>query len=364
MNPIALISTKKGLFQLLDNLTLQPIGFLGVPVTIALATKNHNQWYAGLNHGHFGVKFHRSLDKGSTWEEMNAPQYPQNEGAKEDSTDADKGASLKLIWSLEFADKNDSTKLWAGTIPGGLFYSQDSGDTWQLNEPLWQYKLSQEWFGGGFDEAGIHSICVHPANASHINVAVSCAGVWQTKDNGMTWKNESKGMRAEYMPPEQAFDPTIQDPHLLVQCPTSPDDFWVQHHNGIFKSIDGANNWSEITTATPSNFGFAVAVHPKDSNTAWFVPAVKDECRIPVDNKFVVMKTTDGGQSFTTHTKGLPTDISFDIVYRHALDVDETGEKLLMGSTTGNLWLSEDQGQSWRCLSHHLPPIFAVRFIK
>ena len=369
MNPIALIATKKGLFQLLDDLTVQPLGFMGIPVTMVLASKNRKQWYAALNHGHFGVKFHRSSDMGVTWEEMSAPQYPQNKSPQKeqpqtDSPQDEKGASLKLIWSLEFAEDNNDKKLWAGTVPGGLFYSDDSGKSWQLNESLWQYKLEQEWFGGGFDEAGIHSICVHPDDASHINIGVSCAGIWQTTDNGDTWQNKSKGMRAEYMPPEQQFDPTIQDPHLLVQCPTSPDSFWVQHHNGIFKSIDGADSWSEIDTANPSNFGFSVAVHPKDPNTAWFVPAIKDDCIIPVDGKFVLMKTTDGGQSFTTHKKGLPSTISYDLVYRHGLDVDDSGDRLLMGSTTGNLWLSVNQGDSWRCLSHHLPPIFAVRFVK
>lgn len=354
MKPIALVATKKGLFQLLEDYSLKPSGFAGVPVTMVLAAEHLTQWYAALDHGHFGVKFHRSSNQGESWEEVSAPQYPK----------ADNGDSLKLIWSLAFADDQDDSKLWAGTVPGGLFYSDDSGQSWQLNETLWQYKLEQEWFGGGFDQAGIHSICVHPDDSNHINIAVSCAGVWQTKDGGNSWQSKSKGMRAEYMPPEQQYDETIQDPHLLVQCPSSSNDFWVQHHNGIFKSVDGAQNWTEIDTAAPSNFGFCVAVHPNDAKTAWFVPAVKDECRIPVDGKFVVMKTTDGGQSFKVIDKGLPEDLSYDIVYRHGLDIDAAGERLLMGSTTGNLWLSTDQGESWQCLSHHLPPIFTVRFIK
>jgi hypothetical protein len=33
-----------------------------------------------------------------------------------------------------------------------------------------------------------------------------------------------------------------------------------------------------------------------------------------------------------------------------------------MGSTTGGLWLSEDAGESWQCVSNHLPPIYCVRF--
>ena len=33
-----------------------------------------------------------------------------------------------------------------------------------------------------------------------------------------------------------------------------------------------------------------------------------------------------------------------------------------MGSTTGNLWVSEDGGDSWDHVSAHLPPIAVVQF--
>src|SRR5207244_1075717 len=94
-------------------------------------------------------------------------------------------------------------------------------------------------------------------------------------------------------------------------------------------------------------FGFAVAVHPRDPETAWFVPAIKDERRIPVDGKVVVSRTRDGGKSFDVLTKGLPAEHAYDIVFRHGLDIDASGERLAFGSTTGGLWVSEDQGDSW-----------------
>ncbi|MEZ1330819.1 hypothetical protein, partial [Enterobacter asburiae] len=90
------------------------------------------------------------------------------------------------------------------------------------------------------------------------------------------------GMRADYMPPEQSEEAAIQDPHRLVQCQARPEFLWVQHHNGIFRSRDGGLHWQGVV-AEPSSFGFAVAVHPRQPDTAWFVPATKDECRIPRD---------------------------------------------------------------------------------
>jgi hypothetical protein len=169
-------------------------------------------------------------------------------------------------------------------------------------------------------------------------------------------------MRAEYMPPERAFEPNIQDPHRVVQAPAAPDVLWAQHHNGVFRTSNGGERWEEVTAIKPARFGFAVAVHPKEADTAWFVPGVKDECRVPVDGQLVVARTRDGGRSFDVLRDGLPQHHAYDLVYRHGLDVDGTGERLAMASTTGNLWISENGGESWRHVSAHLPPVYQVAF--
>jgi hypothetical protein len=192
---------------------------------------------------------------------------------------------------------------------------------------------------------------------------VSTGGVWVTDDGGASWECRGTGMRAEYMPPERQFDMIAQDVHRLVQCGSAPDWLWVQHHNGIFRSTDGGHVWQEIEDVPPSAFGFAVVVHPQDPGTAWFVPAIKDERRIPVSGEVVVSRTRDGGTSFEVLRNGLPQQDAYDLVYRHGLDIDATGTRLAFGSTTGGLWVSEDQGDSWQCVAEHLPPVYAVRFV-
>ena len=169
-------------------------------------------------------------------------------------------------------------------------------------------------------------------------------------------------MRGEYMPPELAGDPISQDVHCLVQCPSDPRRMWVQHHNGIFVSSDEGRTFTEITDVKPSVFGFPVVVHPSEPDTAWFVPAVKDEKRYPVDGKLVVTRTRDGGKSFDILREGLPQEHAYDLVWRHALAIDDSGERLAFGSTTGGLWVSENQGDSWSLVSHTLPPVHGVRF--
>jgi photosystem II stability/assembly factor-like uncharacterized protein len=358
MSDRLLVATRKGLFDFKrspSGWTAAPPHFLGSPVSMCLRDPRDGALYAALDLGHFGVKLHRSDDDGSTWNEIATPSYEGVEPA-EGSTEA---PSLKLIWSLETGAAPG--ELWVGTIPGGLFHSPDRGQTWTLNRALWDQPSRAKWFGGGFDSPGIHSICPDPRDPKVIDVAVSCGGVWRTVDGGESWKLASAGMWAAYMPPEQKDAPEIQDPHRMVRCAAAPDVLWAQHHNGVFATTTGVGGWKEIAVP-PSSFGFAVAVHPQRPGTAWFVPAVKDEFRYPVDGRLVVAKTEDFGEHFTLIDAGLPKGASYDLIYRHGLDVDDTGERLAMGSTTGNLWLSEDGGETWTELSGHLPPIYALRF--
>ena len=355
-------ATRKGLFELERGVSgrweMGQVSFLGDPVSVVLDDPRDGALYAALNLGHFGVKLHRSEDRGRTWTECRAPAFPV---APEGETDA--APSVHQVWALAVGGPAPEHGLWAGTIPAALFHSTDRGDSWQLNESLWAVPERAHWFGGGYDEAGLHSICVHPRRPEQVAVAVSCGGVWMTPDGGANWNCRADGMFAEYAPPEHRDNPAIQDPHRMVQCAATPDALWVQHHNGVFRSTDGARLWTHVPAAQPSGFGFAVAVHPRDPQTAWFVPGVKDECRVPVDGNLVVSRTRDGGATFEVLTDGLPQQHAYDLVYRHGLDVDAGGERLVMGSTTGSLWISENGGDRWQQITGHLPPVYQVLFV-
>ncbi len=360
------VGTRKGLFQVAKHKGAWQIvkaDFLGAQVPTLHVSRDGNTIFAGLKHGHFGAKMHRSSDGGITWQEIATPAYPHKPDDVPDIIDQMRNVaipwSLELIWCLE---QGSDGRLWCGTIPGGLFTSDDQGGSWQLNMPLWMLPNRQHWMGGGYDYPGIHSVCIDPNDPKKVTVAISCGGVWQSRDGGVTWQSRATGMRAEYMPPDRAFDPDIQDPHRMVQCRTSPNHFWVQHHNGIFRSADEGANWQEIAYVQPSGFGFAVVVSPHDPNTAWFVPAVKDSDRYPVDGQFVVTRTRDGGKSFEVLRNGLPQSHAYHLVYRHAMDISFAGNILAMGSTTGGLWISEDAGDHWQHVTSDLPPIFTVRF--
>ncbi len=361
MEQRAWVATRKGLFELRRRAAgwaIERVSFLGEPVSMLLPPQHGaGRMLAALNLGHFGVKLHASDDAGASWHEVATPVYPpQPEGEPAG------GVAWKLtqIWSLEAGAADGS--VWAGTLPGGLFRSADGGESWRLVEALWNQPGRAFWFGGGYDAPGIHSICPHPAHAGELLVGISCGGAWVTRDDGASWALQASGMHAAYMPPGQAEDPNTQDPHRIVRCAAEPDVLWCQHHNGIWRSTDNARSWHEVTGVPVAHFGFALAVHPEHADTAWFVPGVADQQRVPVNGALVVNRTRDGGRSFETLRAGLPREHCYDLVYRHGLALDATGQRLLMGSTTGSLWASDDGGDRWAAVAAHLPPIYAVRF--
>ncbi len=327
--------------------------FIGDPVSQLLPDPRDGRLYAALNLGHFGVKLRVSEDGGASFTELPAPAYAKQEASAEEAP------SVDLLWCLEPAGP-DPGSLWCGTIPGGLFRSDDGGRSWALNEALWNQPSRERWFGGGYPHPGIHSVLVAP-DGNRVVAGISCGGVWISEDAGESWRVRTEGMFAEYMPPEMREDPAIQDPHRLAWCEGDRRRIWCQHHNGFFRSDDGGETWTSLDVP-PSSFGFAVAAHPGDPQIAWSVPLVKDECRVPVDRRMVVARTRDGGASWEPVGRGLPEGDSFAVVYRHGLDAHPGEAVLAMATTTGALWISEDLGDSWDLVTAELAPVYCARF--
>ncbi len=352
------LSTRKGLIlyrKSSDSWNYHSTHFPGIPVTLSYIDKQTDTWWACLDHGHWGIKLHKSIDQGNNWEEVEAPKYPEGLEVKEGVP-----AINKYIWAFTNGGSAQNEKLLIGTIPGGLFSSMDNGKSFQLNEALWNHPSRKEhWFGGGFDHPGIHSIVVDPRDSNHYYIGISCAGVFETKDNGQNWIVRNQGLRADFLP--DPYTEVGHDPHLLLACPAVPEVMWQQNHCGVFRSTDGAKTWEDVSQKEgPANFGFTIAVHEKNPEQAWVIPGISDVIRTPIDQSLVVCRTSDGGKNWEEQRNGLPQKTSFDIVYRHALDI--SGNTLAFGTTTGNLFLSENLGDHWTCINHYLPMVHAVRF--
>lgn len=359
MKQTLLLGTRKGLiayrFQN-DQWKIENISFEGVPISIAYADPRNGTWWACQDHGHWGVKLQRSKDRGKTWEEAVAPAYPEGEEVKDGMP-----ATTRYMWSMAHGGNNHTSRLWIGTDPGGLFVSEDEGNSFQLVKSLWDHPTRKEgWFGGGRDLPGIHSIIVDPRNEDHIHIGISCAGVFETTDGGKNWAIRNKGLNATFLP-----DPNAEvghDPHIIVAAPSNPDALWQQNHCGIFRSTDGGQQWQEVSeTGGPARFGFAMAVAHDNADQAWVAPADSDEIRTAIKGSLFICRTDDGGKTWKQLRKGLPQENCFDITYRHALVSD--GDAVAFGTTTGNLFFSRDRGDSWEVINNYLPMIYSVQFV-
>ena len=354
-----LLGTAKGLVvysKKENDWQIETVYFTGFPVSMIYVDERTQTWWVGIPHRHWGQKLHRSTDEGKSWHMVAAPKYPSVALLKNG-----KQAALKGIWCLAHAGIDKPKQLWLGTEPGGLFHSKDNGDTWHLVESLWFHPSRSElWFGAGKDEPFIHSIVVDPKDSDHVYIAVSCAGVFETKNAGKTWDARNVGLKATYLPNPDAE--VGHDPHLLLACSTDPSVLWQQNHCGIFRTTNGGRVWEDVSdTNGMAHYGFALAIDHQNPLIAWVIPAQSDEMRVPHDLALCVCRTDDGGQTWQELRNGLPQFPCFDIVFRHSLDISD--ETLAFGTTTGNLYLSENGGDSWCCMNHHLARIDVVKFI-
>lgn len=386
MHDRILVGTRKGTFlaqKTCGSWKVTLSGHEGAGVNFVAKDPSTGTLWAALGHGHWGAKLSRSKDDGATWED--APQIKYPEGARHylppppsdtgpgEGAPVLKDATLLKLWCLAFGGDG---KIYAGTIPGGLFVSGDGGETFELNRGLWDHEsrggdLSKgegngttKWFGTPAAEGefapGLHSIEVDPRDPRRILVAVSTAGVLETTDGGETWASRNHGMTMDYSPEPEA-EWAEHDPHAIQLCTGDPDHVWQQNHCGAFYSSDGAATWKKVSDPGQGvHFGFPVAADPENGRTAWLIPGHSDMRRTTVDGSLFVARTEDGGQSWTQLRAGLPQENAYDVVYRHALH--QSGPSLAFGSTTGNLYVSEDRGDSWAPIAQNLPPIYSVRF--
>lgn len=356
-----LVGTSKGLvvFTKKQKWEIEKVHFLGFPVAFLFVDERTDTWWIGLAHRHWGPKVHRSMDQGKNWEELPLPKYPPGAELR-----PGKPATMKKMWCMQQAGPDKPGGLWLGTEPGGLFYSEDNGEHFELVTSLWEHPSRRDpmqWFGAGRDFPFIHSIVVDPLDSSHIYIAISCAGVFESKDGGGTWAPANQGLIAAYLP-----NPRVEvghDPHLLLQSHLDTKVLWQQNHCGVFRTTDGGQQWHNISDENGlADYGFALAIDPQSTERAWVIPAISDEMRVAKDLALVVSYTDDGGKRWQALRNGLPQQFCFDIVFRHSF-MFKTG-LLVFGTNNGNVYLSENDGEYWSPIAHNLPRVDTVVIVE
>lgn len=309
----------------------------------------HRIW-AGPQSMHWGALLRSSDDFGESWTDPEVANVKFPEGAE---------AALKNIWQITPGRETERNTLYCGVEPAALFKSTDSGKSWALVEGLWNHPQRPKWQPGGGGMC-LHTILLDPANPKKIRIAVSTAGMYVTEDNGATWRPSNKGVRADFLPDK--YPEFGQCVHKVAQSKQKPERMFLQNHWGLYRTDDGGENWTDIANGVPSDFGFAMAIHPEDPDCAWIVPLESDGFRCTPEGKLRVYRTRNAGDHWKALSKGLPQKGAYETVLRDALAVDSLDPAgVYFGTRSGKLFGSDDEGKSWSEMADGLPPVISVK---
>jgi hypothetical protein len=316
---------------------------------LALDTRGRRRLLAAKSSMHFGAVVVHSDDLGRTWTEPErAPvRFPE-----------ESGVSLAQIWQLVPGPADQPDVVYAGVEPAALFVSRDAGETFTLNQGLFDHPHRKEWQPGG------GGLCLHtivPGERA-LTIAISTGGVYRSDDGGETWAPRNQGICARFLPPGSQYPEFGQCVHKVAPHPTDPRRLYLQHHWGVYRSDDGGDSWNDIGAGLPSDFGFPIAVHPRDGETVFVLPLESDEFRVTPEARLRVYRSRDGGDSWSALTEGLPQGGAYETVLRDGLAVDALAPAgVYFGTRSGKLYGSSDEGDGWRLLCEGLPPVVCVK---
>jgi len=348
---VLLVGTRKGLFVLESddrrNWTVRGPLCESWPIYHAMLDRESDTIYAAAASEWLGSAIWRSSDLGETWEHSSEGlAYPEG----------DNGLRLSKVSHVMPMDG----RLLVGAESAGLFESTDGGETFSLLTTFEGQEGREAWNDPGQQppgHLGLSAIIPHPDTAERFWVIVQGFSLFETNDGGGTWEPRNKGLRRDW-------PADYEDIGFCVHKVAPAADFermFQQNHVGMHRSDDGGKTWTEITEGLPTEFGFAAATHPHDRDTFFVIPLDPGHGRTMPDGKAAVWRTRDAGSSWQRLDGGLPQVNAYVGVLRDGMAIDKRDEPgLYFGTSTGQLYASLDEGESWSQIGGLFPGITSV----
>jgi len=314
---------------------------------------------AAAKTGHLGPTVFRSTDRGRTWKEAaRPPAFPKSSN----------GRSVDHTFWLTPGHASQPGVWFAGTSPQGLFRSGDGGVTWDIHFNPGEDPQYRAWLGGEQDGTPdgpkLHSILIDPRDPQRMVFGMSGGGVHESIDGGRSFRPLIDGL--DVVEGFDASQPTFHDPHCVRFAPSNPDRFYQQNHCGVYRLDRPSKKWVRIGKGIPAkvgDVGLPIVVHPRDADTAWILPMDSSTVwpRVSPGGKPSVYQTKNAGKTWRRLNAGFPEKQVWWTVKRQAMCADQHDPVgLYFGTTSGELWMSRDEGKKWTCLARHLPEIYSV----
>jgi photosystem II stability/assembly factor-like uncharacterized protein len=349
---VVLVGTRKGLFFLRSDdarrgWALEGPLLDGWSVYHAILDTRDGVLHACTNHEVYGATVHRSPDLGKSWERAEELGLPE-----------ESGLTLERTWHIEPGREGEPETLWLGAAPGVLFRSSDAGEHWEPVESVLAHPTRDRWNPGAGGMC-CHSIQLVRENSERLYIGISAAGVFRSDDGGATWSPANSGTAADFLP--DAYPEVGQCVHKLLLHAATPDRLWQQNHCGVYRSDDGGDSWERLDgNGLPSDFGFALALDPRNPDRAYVIPEEGAEFRVTSGGRLGVYMTADRGASWSLMSRGLP-DRAWTGVLREGLASDALDPfGVYFGTQSGSVFASADEGESWSEIARHLPPVQSV----
>ena len=307
--------------------------------------------FAAVGDPWFGSRVYRSTDLGHSWNEpQSGPSFP-----------ADTGMKLEKVWNVTPGRDSEPGVVYAGVEPAALFRSADNGDTWEWMPTLNDHPSRPQW-NPGAGGLCLHTIILDPVDPQRMYIAISAAGLFRTTDGGASWEPANRGTRTNFMPGDPPAYPEFgQCVHKVVLNPAEPRRLYQQNHCGVYRSDDGADAWVEVTAGLPSEWGLGIAMHPHNPDTVWVCPGISSFKHWPPDGQLAVHRTRDQGRTWEKLTAGLPGQDAYVNVLRDGMATDTPEPAgVYIGTNTGQLFHSRDEGDTWQQAPALFPAINSV----